>query len=550
MIQTLEKKDREAGSAKRGLRLRDLLRSGAELRETHISWVYLTDQDAFKIKKPVSLGFLDFSSLAKRRRACLAEVRLNQRLAPGVYRGLVPVTLDRCGHRCLSGSGKLVDWAVHMARLPDRDRCDQRLKEGRLGVEGISAIARRLAAFHSRSETSPSIASFGSLKTLRRNLEENFTQTRDSIRHYLTADQADAIEQWQTCFLDQKKQQFEGRIRDGRIRDCHGDLRLEHIYMADSIGRRHALKENKEGPTLPSSICIIDCIEFNRRFRYSDVCSDVAFLAMDLAWQGQAGLAELFLAAYARESNDFDFYPLVDFYESYRAFLRGKVSSMLAASPGILKELRQQAVREARRYYLLALASERRPLLPPSLVAVGGTIASGKSTVAQALSLEMTAPVISSDRTRKFMLGLDPLHKLHQPAWHGAYSFRFSRQVYKEILRRAEAVLSSNRPVILDASFRSRYQRESIRRLASRLGVPFSFVECRSPRKLCLERLRQRSGQPDVSDGRSEIFDAFRSRWEPACELAAGQHIRLDTSLPLEKCLANLRMRLTTWPIT
>lgn len=511
----------------------DLLRqSDFELAETHISWVFLGDREVWKVKKPVDLGFLDFSSQAKRKAACEAEVRLNKRLAPDVYLGVVPVTKDDVGHHFLGGDeDRAVDWAVHMRRLADADRADMRVEEDRLTPDHVEALAQRIAAFHADARCDTETAEFGTIESIRVNVEENFAQTRQTIQAHLTPAEARQIEDRQRGFLENHQDRFRARIATGRIRDGHGDLRLNQMYIDDAGNAR-----------------ILDCIEFNERFRYADVCADVAFLAMDLAWHGRADLAEHFLSRYARYSGDYDLYPLVDFYESYRAFVRGKVLSILSRDDTAGAHTRAEAVQETRRYYLLALAAERRPVLPRAVVAVGGIIASGKSTVASQLAAEMGTAVVDTDRTRKNLLGVDPTVSLRDGAWQGAYRQGMTELVYRELFRRGNAVLESGRGVALDASFGSRAQRDGARRLAAGHEVPFFFVECRADEALLRERLRDRERQTGVSDARLDIFEQVVARWEPAGELAPDERLVLDTSQPLEKNIEALREQVPTWP--
>jgi aminoglycoside phosphotransferase family enzyme/predicted kinase len=498
----------------------DLLEPGVELRETHISWVFLNREEVFKVKKPVALGFLDFGTVEKRRIACEAELRLNRRLSPNVYLGLVPVRRDENGRHSLGGSGATVDWAVRMRRLPDEDRADARLARGAIGIPDLERIASLLARFHRECAAGEEAARYGSTSAIRLNVWENFDQTRETILEYLEPGQVAEVESWQLRFLEDRAELFERRIETGRVRDGHGDLRLEHVYLSER-----------------GEISILDCIEFNERFRYADVCADVVFLAMDLAWRGRADRAEQFLALYAREANDFELYPVADFYESYRAFVRGKIASMVASDREASEARRNQAREEARRYYLLALASERRPVEPPMLIAVGGVIASGKSTIARALGVEMAVPVVENDRTRKAMLGVETTTPLLDAPWQGSYSDELTERAYTELFRRARSVLASGRVVVLDASFRSRAHRQAAKRLAAAQGVPFLFLECRAPESVCRERLRLREPGSLASDGRTEIFDAFRDRWEPVNELSKSEHVLLDTSRSLEECL-------------
>ncbi|RME23876.1 MAG: hypothetical protein D6798_12575, partial [Deltaproteobacteria bacterium] len=258
---------------------------------------------------------------------------------------------------------------------------------------------------------------------------------------------------------------------------------------------------------------------------------------------------ERVVGLYARESNDYDLYTVLDFYESYRAWVRGKVATFLVADPGTSPEDRRRARRDARSYFKLALATERRFLIPPLVVAVGGLIASGKTTIADHLSRELGAPVVHTDRTRKHMLGVAATTHVGDGSWTGAYDPAFTERVYDEVFRRASVVLQSGRPVIVDASFRSRAMRERARELARRAGVPLRFVECRVDRETAMARLEEREHRTDVvSDGNRAIYDDFAARWEPMDELAPGEHIVLDTRQPVEACMQQLVDRIPTWP--
>jgi uncharacterized protein len=531
----------------------DLAGPGVEVVETHVSWVFLGEREVFKVKKPVALGFLDFSTREARRRACEAEVALNRRLAPGVYLGVVPVTRDGAGRHRLAmpgetvpsppDMGEAVDWAVRMRRLPDAVRADHLLAAGRLTPAHLERLADRLAAFHAAARADAETACYGTAEAIAGNVRENFRQTAATVGRYLDPAQAAEVEGWQLDFLARRGELFAARVAAGRVRDGHGDLRLEHVYLDPPGGAGGGPQAADSG----GGVTVIDCIEFNERFRYADVAADVSFLSMDLAWRGRVDLAERFLALYARAADDFDLYPLVDFYESYRACVRAKVSSFLAAEEGADAGARERADAEARRYYLLALAAVRRPLLGPAVVAVGGLLAAGKSTIAGEIAAALSAPVLDADRTRKRLVGVEDTAPLHVPPWQGPYAPEWSDRVYAELARRAAAVLASGRAVVVDASFHSRERRRALRRLAAGRGVPFHFVECRAAPELCRERLRRRAAG-GVSDGRLEIFDDFVAGWEAVTELPAGEHLILDTSLPLAESLAVLRRALPLWP--
>jgi aminoglycoside phosphotransferase family enzyme/predicted kinase len=506
--------------------------ASVELRETHISAVHLLEADVYKVKKPVDFGFLDFSTRDKRREACEAEVRLNRRLSPEVYLGVVPITRGPDGRHRVGGDGEVVEHAVHMQRVPDDERADRMLGRGALGPAEIDRIATAIARFHEGCRADAETARHGTPEAIGVNVQENFAQTRAVLGHYLGSREVEEFEEYQLGALREMKAVFEARSARGAIRDGHGDLRLEHFYLRPD-GR----------------ITILDCIEFNDRFRYADVACDLAFLTMDLAHHRRVDLAEHLLAAYARESNDFDLYSVIDFYESYRAHVRAKIETFLAENEAAPHELRRRAAEEARRYFLLAIASERPQVLRPMVVAVGGIIAAGKSTLAGWIAEQVGAPIVEADRTRKHMLGVAATTRVNADAFTGAYDKGFTDKVYEEMNRRAGVVLASGRPVILDASFRSPAMRLAARALARAHGVPFVFLECRAPAEVCKARLASRQDRAGtVSDARLAIFDDFVKEWQPVMELSPGQHVVVETSRPEVETHAEVKGHVTTWP--
>jgi uncharacterized protein len=506
--------------------------AAVELRETHISAVHLCEADVYKVKKPVDFGFVDFSTQEKRLAACEAEIQLNRRLSPDVYLGVVPITRGADGRHQLGGEGEVVEHAVHMRRLPDEERADVLLARGALGRAEIDRIAAVIARFHEGCRAGAETASFGMPDAIAVNVQENFAQTRAVMDHYLREPEAAEIAEYQLGALREMRPVFEARAERGAVRDGHGDLRLEHVYLR-ADGR----------------ITILDCIEFNDRFRFADVACDLAFLTMDLAHARRVDLAEHLLAAYARESSDFDLYSVIDFYESYRAFVRAKISTFLAENEAAPPELRSRAAGEARRYFLQAIAADRAQLLRRGVIAVGGVIAAGKSTLAGWISEHISAPVVEADRTRKSMLGVAPTTRVNDGAFAGAYDKGFTDRVYDELLRRAGVVLASGRPVVLDASFRSPKMRLAARELGRTHGVPFLFIECQAPAEVCKSRLSHREGRGDtVSDGRLAIFDDFLREWQPPSELAPREHMVVDTSRPEEDTHREVTSRVTTWP--
>jgi len=502
-----------------------------ELVETHVSWVLRGEREVLKVKKPVNLGFLDFRALERRLAACEAEVRLNRRLTRDVYLGVVPIVEPAPGVVRVGHDGPPVDWAVHMVRLDDERRADAMLEHGALRAVHVDHLARVVADFHARGAVDSHEANrWASHSAVARNVDENFVQTRGVAQRYVPRTVAEEAEERQRAFLAQHTDLFAARITAGRIRDGHGDLRLEHVYFEDT------------------GLQIIDCIEFDPRYRIADACADVAFLAMDFESHGRADLAERFLARYARAADDYALYAMVDFYAAYRAWVRGKVAAILAGDAGASAAARARATRDARRHFLLAAAAARPALVAPTLVCVGGLIGSGKSTIAEALADDLSCPIVDADRTRKHLLGAGETEPIHDRPWHGGYDPSVTEAVYEEVLSRASTVLASGRPVVIDASFRSRAQRQEARELARAHGVRFRFVECRARAQVCRERLIERARRPTQSDGRLAIFDDFAASYEPVTELSPAEHVALDTTRPLDQSVAELRAHVATWP--
>ena len=472
---------------------------------THISCVFLADRDVWKLKRPVDYGFVDYSTLDRRRRCCEEEVRLNRRLAPDVYLGVVPVRLGPRGHG-FGPDGTIVDYAVRMRRLPEERNADVMLRRGALTPEHLTRLAARLARFFADAAPAPEA---GALEAIRRNVTENFVQVEPFVGRLVTRETFNAAQRWQLGLLDRAPDRFIARIAQGRLRDGHGDLRLEHVYFVD------------DGEPIA-----IDCVEFNDRLRHGDTAGDVAFLAMELTARSRTNLAEGFLAAFAREADDHDLYAVVDFYASYRAWVRGKVAAFLAADPSTPVEKAVRKADEARTLFSLARAyAEGRAETPP-VIAVGGVIGSGKSTLAEGLSRATGIPVVSSDRVRKSLAGIEATERA--PA--SAYSADFSVRTFDEVFRRADVVLASGRGVILDATFREQALRLRARDLAQRHGRRFLFAETVSDDATLRERLRRRAAGPSVSDAGESLLERVRAEFEPVTELAVGEHVRVDTT--------------------
>ena len=305
-----------------------------ELIQTHISFVFLTKKFVYKVKKAVNFGFLDFSTLEKRRFFCEKELELNRRLCPDIYLKVVPI--NKSNVIKIEGSGETVEYALKMKRLPQEKIMTVLLSDGKVGNRTIDDLAKKIAQFHSKALTNNEINAFGSLKIIKANWDENFAQTKKYINQTITEAEYQFVENKINNFMDTNNALFESRIRNDKIRDCHGDLHSGNIFLTDKI-------------------CIFDAIEFNDRFRYSDVASDVAFLAMDLDSRQRSDLADYFIEKYVAYSKDQELTKVLPFYKCYRAYVRGKVISFKLDDPDISRKEKAGAAKEAQAYFKLAV---------------------------------------------------------------------------------------------------------------------------------------------------------------------------------------------------
>jgi aminoglycoside phosphotransferase family enzyme len=304
------------------------------LAQTHISNVFICDEFVYKIKKSVNFGFLDFSTLEKRRFYCEQEVTLNNRFSQGVYLGVYPITIDNENY-VVDGGGEIVEYAVKMKRLPVENLLKSRYEKGDITSEDIERVAEAVASFHKSSRQAKEISAFGKIAIIKFNTDENFEQTKEFVGKVISKKQFNDLKKWTNDFYKTNKKLFENRISDEKIRDCHGDLHMEHICLTDPI-------------------IIFDCIEFNERFRYSDTASDIAFLLMDLEFNDGGSFAKLLKKTYLEKTGETDIDHLINFYKVYRAYVRGKVTSFMLNDPNVDSEKKTSAIETAKKYFALA----------------------------------------------------------------------------------------------------------------------------------------------------------------------------------------------------
>jgi uncharacterized protein len=465
--------------------------AGVEYRETHISRVYLLDDYVYKMKKPVNLGFLDFSSLESRRFFCEEEVSLNSRFCPDTYLGVVPVCLYK-GDIHIGPPGEEIEYVVKMRRLPEDMMLNVRLGEpAGVGQPEMVRLARHIAASHLALPSCNHDEGYSDLMHVRRNWNENFRQTEAFIGSAISPGGFEALGNYVAGFLEDHDGLIDQRERDGWVRECHGDLHAEHICLTEPVR-------------------IYDCIEFNRRFRISDILADMAFLLMDLDRNGRPDLSAALWQAYRERLNSPVSGELVVFYKVYRAFVRAKVAAIASSQKETPADVRQAARNRALGYFNLALG-----YLPhPSLLITCGLMGTGKSRIAASLASALRAEWIRSDVIR---LGFKKSADEGREAGFlsGPYRKETTEEVYKIMARQARERLAEGKTVILDAAFGDESQRRRMQELASELKITFTILNCVCPRDIALERLRSRHEEgKDASDGRVELYDIQKEHFQ------------------------------------
>jgi aminoglycoside phosphotransferase family enzyme/gluconate kinase len=491
-----------------------------EFRETHISRVYLTDTHAYKLKKPLNLGFLDFSTLERRGFFCAEEVRLNRRFAPGTYLGVVELHEDQ-GRLRFGGPGRLLEFAVQMRRLPEARMLDHLLDTAASELPAeIERLARHLAPLLATAEVCRAAGKGSQVAVITANCAENLAQTVPAIGQGLSAEAHRVMTRLSRGQIDQLSPLFAAREARGYVRDGHGDLHARNICMTDPIQ-------------------IYDCIEFCRRFRVADVAAELAFLLMDLDFRGRRDLAGRLLAAYLECADDPELTQLLGFYKSYRAWVRGKVDALLAGEAEVDAAMRAEAQLRSRRYFNLALGYH----VPATLLLTAGLMGVGKTTLARALAAAVGGTLLRSDVVRKELAGIAPTTSRLEPFGAGLYAPAMHARTYAELGRRAQALLASGTTVIVDASFARTAERQAFLAMADARGIPAWLLHLQCDRATALTRLDRRQVEGhDASDGRSDLAQAQAARFEP---LPAGPRvIEIDSSAAVDYNVQKIICRL------
>jgi uncharacterized protein len=477
--------------------------------QTHISWVFIGSPFVFKVKKPVNLGFLDFSTLEKRHYFCQREIELNRRLCSEIYLDAVPICETTSGFS-FNGKGEIVEYAVKMKELPHGWFLNELLEKNLVGEKEINRVISTLHRFYQAETPTPKIEQWGTPEKLKISTDENFTQVQPFVGKTISSAAFEAIRHYTDQFYKLNENFLHERIQQHRILDCHGDLHLDHVHLT------------------PEATTIFDCIEFNDRFRFIDIANDLAFLAMDFDFKGRSDLGNMFLRNAARELGDAGMLKITNFYKCYRAFVRGKVESIQATEKETTNP--QEHEKQAARYFRLALRYAIGGSEPLILVVMGG-VGTGKSTIAKRLASELNWPVFSSDEIRKTIAGV-PLTQRSPPELRAKlYSAQMTRRTYRKLIGDGLAAIGCSRGrrprpvqprkgVILDATFSTQALRKFLRDECKKANVQIQFIELGVGPDEIKNRLKLRDEKTaETSDARLEDFGKLSATYEPPSEL-------------------------------
>lgn len=490
--------------------------SQIELIETHISWVILTGDFAYKIKKPVDFGFLDFSTLEKRHTCCKQELRLNRRLAATIYLDVVAITGTQNKPR-ISAAGDAFEYAVKMTQFPQSAQLDNMLAAGELDIEHIDAIAQMIADFHQTIPSAGDDVGYGNNEAVYQPVDENFKQIYQHLNTEPYALRLSALSQWSRVEFERLAPVFAQRKIHGFIRECHGDMHLRNLIW------------------LNARPLAFDCIEFNPQLRWIDVISEIAFLLMDLQDRKQPQLANYFLNRYLEATGDYAGLSVLNFYLCYRALVRAKVNALRFEQKDITETERQALPIEFESY--LELATTYTQQSAAKLIIMRGLSASGKSTVSQQLLEKLGAIRIRSDVERKRLFDIAPTNrssaaKKSDEVESGIYTAQASQQTYAKLTEFASQVIAAGYSIIVDATFLQHEQREPFQKLADKLGVSYIIIEVTASEEVLRQRIAARKN--DISDADLTVLEHQLSHWQALHEDEIDHTISVDTEKSLE----------------
>jgi hypothetical protein len=474
-----------------------------QLIQTHVSYVFLTGDYAYKVKKPVNFGFLDFSTLEARKHFCSEELRMNQPNAPEIYLEVLPIT--QTGDKfVLGGAGEPVEYVLKMCQFPQEALFIEMFEQGKLTEAHMEELGRVVAQFHAKAQTNDYIRSFGEVSKIREAIDENYQQTEKYIGGPQTQQQFDETKDFTDRFFEEQQELFATRRENNSIRECHGDLHLRNICLWHD------------------KIQLFDRIEFNEPFRFVDVMYDVAFAVMDLEARGSKNLGNAFLNTYVEQTGDWEGLQVLPLYLSRQAYVRAKVTSFLLDDPGVPDEAKQEAAAVASDYYRLAWEYTKRN--QGRLILMSGLSGSGKTTVARHLARRLGAIHLRSDAVRKHLAGIP----LEQPGGDELYTPAMSEKTYGRLLELGIKLASQSFPVILDAKYDRQAFREEAIALSQSSQLPVHIIHCTAPEQVLRDRLLSRTG--DVSDATADLLTQQQAAAQAFTDAEQSLVTTLDTT--------------------
>ncbi|MFQ6023914.1 MAG: AAA family ATPase [Acidiferrobacterales bacterium] len=483
--------------------------------ETHISWVLLTGPYAYKIKKPVDLGFLDFSTLDKRRFYCHEELRLNRRLAPRHYVDVIAIT-GTPQAPALNGEGPVIEYAVKMVQFPQEAQLDRVAARGALEKHHIDQLAAKLVAFHSNIEIAAPDSVYGNPERIQRVVLENFERVLSDLRNKTDINQLQKLKSWAEQEYSKQQDYLSIRKQNGFIRECHGDMHLRNMALLDD------------------ELLIFDCIEFSEDLRWIDVVSEAAFLMMDLDDRGHPELARRFLNAYVEHTGDYEGLKVLRYYLTYRAMVRAMVDNIRAHQSRIGGQEKHKVMDECRSY--IALAEQYTRVEQPTLFIMHGFSGSGKTTVAQALLESEFVVRVRSDIERKRLHGLAPDARTRAEVGSKLYTADATQRTYARLADLAGGLLESGFTVMVDAAFLKQVQRDMFRVLAERVKVSFIILDCQTSDEILLQRVLNRERKSrDASEANAAVLTHQLATHEPLSDREKDCTVMIDTTRGLDK---------------
>jgi aminoglycoside phosphotransferase family enzyme/predicted kinase len=473
------------------------------IEQTHASWVFLTGEYAYKVKKSVDFGFFDYSSLDKRKHFCQEEIRLNKSLAPEIYLEVIPITQTADGY-CLNGDGEIVEYTLKMRQFSQECLWSHLFESGKLTPDLMTELGRVVADFHLNAYTDEYIRSFGKIEKIKPAFTENYRQSKPYINRGQTQKQFDETQQFTDTFFDRESNLFNRRCEQNWIRECHGDLHLKNICLWQGEVR------------------LFDRIEFNEPFRFVDVMYDVAFAKMDLDVRQRPDLGNAFLNTYIEHTGDWEGLQVLPLYLIRQAYVRAKVTSFLLDDPDVAETQKQNAIAKASQYYKLAW--QYTQLNQGKLWIMSGLSGSGKTTIARQLARQEDAIHIRSDAVRKHLTGIG----LNEKGDDSMYSAEMSQKTYDRLLELGKILVQRGFKVILDAKYDRVALRQPVLEFSQNHDIPLEILHCHAPLEVLRDRLAARSG--DISDATPDLLQRQQANAEPFTE-AEQRYVRDAESL-------------------